>query len=256
MVGAVCGLLAAAASLAPRRSDLHAAAANDRGSDGSTVDLSYTLNVPPNWWKDQRPPPTYSTVMEALHGSDVWRDPGLPQLLKLLKVVGDPSPKGSSLNQTMLRHFIDAIQPRFFLEVGVFRGSTSTYVARLMDRDPRLNESFVVSMDTWLLDLRFTWSTEAKRRYMQHTHACMCMSYMGISLYTQGRLLLFWQRGGGWLVPDVLLLPRQLPGRECLASHHPSADCEHQRSHGIAITQASTRHDLRRRLSLQPRCLH
>ena len=53
------------------------------------------------------------------------------------------------------------VRPHLVLEVGVFHGHTSIQVAKLMDQltplVPEMKSSFVISMDSWLLDPRFVW---------------------------------------------------------------------------------------------------
>ena len=142
--------------------DLVHAEAMDRGPSNATVDLRYQLNVPEEWWLDA-PVPEYSAVMQSLHGRDVWRDSRLKQQIELLGITGVREPDGTPLQRGVLRQLLELTRPRLFVEVGVFRGSTSTHVARLFARSPRLRHSFVISMDTWLLDLRFVWDDARKQ---------------------------------------------------------------------------------------------
>ena len=101
--------------------------------------------------------------MHALHGKNIWQDERLQRQLDLLGVVGNAMPSGSPLSDRLLHRLINMTQPRVFLEVGVFRGKTSTAAARIFDLDSRFARSFVLSMDTWLLDLRFVWDDSAKK---------------------------------------------------------------------------------------------
>ena len=141
--------------------DLYHAAATDRGKDNSTVDVHYKLNIPPQYFKGAQTP-TYDAVMTTLHGTNVWKDPRLPKHIKHLGITGSAEPDGSPLKHGILHRLLWTVQPRCFLEVGVFRGSTSTHVAKFMDSDPALADSFVISLDTWLHDARFVWPAELK----------------------------------------------------------------------------------------------
>ncbi|EGD73269.1 hypothetical protein PTSG_04983 [Salpingoeca rosetta] len=142
--------------------DIRAGPAMDRMfEDTITVDMTYTMNISPSHWLPKKA--SYNAAMQALHGEDVWADPKLPEMLKLLEI--DTKPEdifGSTLELGMLENLITTIKPRLLVEVGVFRGSTSIKMAQLLDRKPELKESFIISIDTWLLDLRFVWSAPTK----------------------------------------------------------------------------------------------
>ena len=159
----LCSLIAAVihAQAEQLPADLYHAAATDRGKDNSTVDVHYKLNIPPHYFKGA-PTPTYDAVMTTLHGTNVWKDPRLPKHIKHLGITGSAEPDGSPLKHGILHRLLWTVQPRCFLEVGVFRGSTSTHVAKFMDSDPSLADSFVISLDTWLHDARFVWPAELK----------------------------------------------------------------------------------------------
>lgn len=130
----------------------------DRDLPDVTVDVNYTLHVPDSHWDDSKVL-VFNQVMAELHGRNVWDDPNMEREIQLLGIRGGPDELyGSTLNGGMLLDLVQLTQPRLFLEVGVFRGSTSISVAKLFDESPALKNSFVISMDTWLLDLRFVWN--------------------------------------------------------------------------------------------------
>jgi predicted O-methyltransferase YrrM len=138
------------------------APAADRDLPMVTVDLSYQLHVPPSVW-DGREPPTYDATMKALHGGDIWKDPKTRATIDfLLNQTQSQNEKhaysGSAVPNSHLRNAIRKVKPRVLLEVGVFRGLTSTRMAKILDSTPGCSESFVISMDTWLLDVRFQWN--------------------------------------------------------------------------------------------------
>ncbi len=155
---------------------LEGAQALDRDLKGITVDVSYNLNVPRNWYESfETTSPSYNDAMRSLHGENIWEqkrenkddndsksDPSLSSFLDLLglpksnfKMIGSP------LDQKVLTQLIEEIKPKIFLEVGVFQGSTSIWVANYFkNHGTDFNESYVISMDTWLLDLRFAWNGE------------------------------------------------------------------------------------------------
>ena len=102
--------------------------------------------------------------MQALHGANVWEDARLQRQIDALGIKGEAEPYGSPLDTRTLQMMINMTNPTLFLEVGVFRGATSMRVARMFEKQKRFKNSFVISMDTWLLDLRFVWG--AKQRAM------------------------------------------------------------------------------------------
>ena len=136
---------------------LKGAPAADRDFQGlAAVDVSYRFHVAPHTWANA-PNYTHATAMEALHGGDVWRAPGLRDFIARAGAA-DGLMHGSRLTEGPLRAAIAEKRPRVLLEVGVFRGATSIAMARALDAVPGLEDSFVLSMDTWLLDLRFQWN--------------------------------------------------------------------------------------------------
>ena len=99
--------------------------------------------------------------MVALHGQDVWADDRLPSHIKALGIDGTLTPIGSPLGRKSnkldgtIKQLLLDIKPKIFLEVGVFNGSTSTKVARFFKETPGFENSYVISMDTWILDIAF-----------------------------------------------------------------------------------------------------
>ena len=149
----------------------------DRDLPEISVDLSYTLTVPPSWWADapSKADLRYDDVMRRLHGVNIWEDPKLHRHLRetLRMQTNNEDLYGSPLQNTVLRRLIKQSQPKMILEVGVFRGQTSTAIARLLGEMKGLHDSFVLSMDTWLLDLRFAWGatkSSKERKESLHTY--------------------------------------------------------------------------------------
>lgn len=127
-----------------------------------SVDLQYTLNIAPSHWA-RVSEPQYRDAMQALHGEDIWADPRTSAMTDLLEIkTSDQNIYGSTMEIGVLKTLIQRIKPRLLVEVGVFRGSTSIKMAQLLDTMPELAESFIISIDTWLLDLRFVWSAPDK----------------------------------------------------------------------------------------------
>lgn len=146
--------------------------------DKAKINLYYELNVPKGWWangtrdavKETRPGQqrtTHHSAMMALHGNNVWKDPRVKQFISQLGVVAEKEPVGSPIDESKLTTLVRNRKPKIFLEVGVFHGATSMKIARLFDQ-MGLKNSFVISMDTWLLDLRFVWSQQAKSSHNQY----------------------------------------------------------------------------------------
>ena len=100
--------------------------------------------------------------MRMLHGTNIWRDARLASLISHLGIVGVKDPDGSPLDVKLLRSIFAAVRPKLFLEVGVFRGATSIRAAKLLAR-LGLRSSYVISMDSWLFDLRFVWDKTRQR---------------------------------------------------------------------------------------------
>lgn len=140
--------------------DLIKTPAADRDLDGLTVDLAYTLNVPSNWWDGLDTSPSYNSLMMSLHGKDIWRDDRLLAHLDFLGIKGDTHKIFGSPLQGPIEALLRQYKPKIFLEVGVFRGATSTKIATFFkeEKEGWAKDSYVLSMDTWLLDLAFAWN--------------------------------------------------------------------------------------------------
>jgi len=140
--------------------DLKAAQAVERDLSGITIDLSYKLNVPSNWWKDVNISPSYDESMNSLHGMNIWKEEGLKDHIDFLGLTEPPKLHGSPLDNEILLKLLDEIKPKVFLEVGVYHGMTSIKVAKHFrsNKNNGFENSYILSMDTWLLDIRFTWS--------------------------------------------------------------------------------------------------
>ena len=105
----------------------------------------------------------YRAVMQALHGRSVWADEALSKRLNSPSMSGDDvsTIPGSPLNAALLEALLVGVRPRLVLEVGVFHGHTSIQAAKLLvPLFPETKSSFVISMDSWLLDLRFVWRAD------------------------------------------------------------------------------------------------
>jgi len=130
---------------------------------GVTVDVGYRLNIPPSWWgAGPATPVTHDAVMAAFHGQNVWTSPETQEHLErpwIKERLGsaDTEIYGSTLQGHIMHTLLQHAAPKLILEVGVFRGSTSIALAKLLDTMPRLKNTFIISMDSWLLDLRFVW---------------------------------------------------------------------------------------------------
>jgi hypothetical protein len=143
----------------------------DRSLNGVTVDVNYTLHVPYNWWNEPSYSPSYSTIMHAFHGENIWKSESLRDHITRMGISGDS-------HETYDRHFSNSIwkpilskvRPRLILEVGVFHGNTSIAMANEVNR-LGLHDSFIISMDSWLLDLRFVWNKkQTKTNYFKNIY--------------------------------------------------------------------------------------
>jgi len=141
--------------------DLKDAPAADRDLDGITIDLSYKLNVPSNWWDDiDTVSPNYDSLMQKFHGENIWNDPKLNSHFESLGIRGNANPFGSpmALDNGPLKNKLLETKPKIFMEVGVFEGATSSKVAQLFKNTPGFEESYVISVDSWILDLTYEWN--------------------------------------------------------------------------------------------------
>ena len=163
------------------------AQAVDRNLNGVTVDLTYNLNVHSDWYDSfETTSPFNKHTMNAFHGHSIWdledtkvyyskKDavssdkPSLSDVLDFLKLTDSPfKTRGLPLDYTTLKKLLCEIKPKIFLEVGVFHGKTSMFVANFFKSNPAYKDSYVISMDTWLLDLKFTWNG-AKSKHVETT---------------------------------------------------------------------------------------
>lgn len=150
---------------------LKGAPAGDRDCPGVKVDVGYRLNIPGSWWTaGPATPATHAGVMSAFHGGDIWssaqtrehfEQPWVKQQLGNEKEI-----YGSPLDQGIIHTLLQHTKPRLVLEVGVFRGSTSIAMAKLLDTMPALKDTFIISMDSWLLDLRFVWGAPSSANHV------------------------------------------------------------------------------------------
>jgi hypothetical protein len=148
---------------------LKGAPAGDRDCPGVTVDVGYRLNIPGSWWTaGPATPATHAGVMSAFHGEDVWSSAQTREHFEqpsVKKQLGKEKIYGSPLSQGIIHTLLQQTNPKLILEVGVFRGSTSIAMAKLLDTMPALKDTFIISMDSWLLDLRFVWGAPSSRNH-------------------------------------------------------------------------------------------
>lgn len=143
-------------STTSRALDLEGAPAADRDLQGLvSIDMTYRFHVSPKAWENA-PSHSYNSVMQALHRENIWKNPRLRRTVDSL-TRNDTAIHGSPLAAEALLAAIKSKKPRIIMEVGVFRGATSIHMAKLLDETPGCEDSFILSMDTWLLDLRFQW---------------------------------------------------------------------------------------------------
>ena len=136
----------------------------DRMHEEITVDVSYNLNIPSSYWeKKTARNNSFDSVMIELHGCNIYNDPQLHEFIKSRnfpsEVLGFTLPSKFWIN-----HF-ETKKPKIILEVGVFHGFTSTAMAKKMKEIPGMEQSIVISMDTWLNDLRFVWNSDLTFMY-------------------------------------------------------------------------------------------
>ena len=108
--------------------------------------------------------PTRSEALQAFHnGLSPFDDAELPRAASLLGLDQRRwrRPVSPTPRPALVDSIIATLQPRCVIELGVYKGGTSTMLARALDRHGLGPDSFVLSVDTWLLDLRFVWGQVA-----------------------------------------------------------------------------------------------
>ena len=103
--------------------------------------------------------------MNELHTVDIWKDQLLSRTLKFFgieSVVDKIQNRGSPIEEMRtLKQYIINRKPKVVVEFGVYVGTTSIWLAHLFDKlsetIPELSSSFIIAVDSWLLDLKFAW---------------------------------------------------------------------------------------------------
>lgn len=137
------------------------APAMDRVFPEIRLDLLYNLHIPQNHWANNVNH-TFKSVMQTFHGYNIWEDTKLPAAIDSIQL--SESIHGSALQQNIWKAVFIEKKPKILLEVGVFMGLTSCTMAQFMSSLEGMEDSFVISMDTWLLDLRFVWDETHKSK--------------------------------------------------------------------------------------------
>ena len=135
------------------------APAMDRVFPEVRLDLLYNLHIPQNHWANNVNH-SFKSVMQTFHGYNIWEDTKLPAAIDSIQL--SESIHGSPLQPNIWKAVFLEKKPKIVLEVGVFMGLTSCTMAQFMSSLEGMEDSFVISMDTWLLDLRFVWNETHK----------------------------------------------------------------------------------------------
>lgn len=153
----------------------------DRESRGSLkLDLRLDLHHS-SGWLGSLIVPTHEQAARALHGatnsSELFGDVRLPAAFDNARVAREGNPRHSrtpgklrpfarpfspTLRPKLLDSIVRSVRPRCVVELGVYRGATTLALADALDRHGLPPTSFVLSVDTWLLDLRFVWRQDGK----------------------------------------------------------------------------------------------
>jgi len=153
--------------------EMENAIAMDRGDSVTTIDITYRLHLPSNHSNNYN----YNQLMLFFHGMNIWEDQKLINFLYKQKIEPD-SLYGSPINDfDFLKKIIINQKTKIFVEIGVFRGATSIGIAKMLDelisnQYSYLHDSFIISIDTWLLDLRFVWEEygQTKNEYFKNKY--------------------------------------------------------------------------------------
>jgi len=149
--------------------DLSKGPAGDRSIPGTFVDLYYRLwtstpHSKRSWTRD--------SLMKALHGSDIFSDDRLQNIIS--QYIPAPKQGGSPITDwQLLREQFKLNKPKIIAEIGVFRGDNVIRMGKILDELQQsgvsgLEDSFIVCIDSWLLDLEFVYSAEHTLK-QQHT---------------------------------------------------------------------------------------
>jgi hypothetical protein len=170
-------LLTWSLAVASKCIDLQDAVAMDRQSRGS-LKLDLRLDLRHGSGSLGLIVPTHEQAARALHGatnsSELFGDPRLPAVFGIARSKKGKSrgaqgklrpfarPFSPTLRPKLLDSIVRSVRPRCVVELGVYRGATTLALADALDRHGLPPTSFVLSVDTWLLDLRFVWRQDGK----------------------------------------------------------------------------------------------
>eukprot|EP00545_Synedropsis_sp_CCMP1620_P011576 CAMPEP_0119007062 /NCGR_PEP_ID=MMETSP1176-20130426/2742_1 /TAXON_ID=265551 /ORGANISM="Synedropsis recta cf, Strain CCMP1620" /LENGTH=359 /DNA_ID=CAMNT_0006959125 /DNA_START=351 /DNA_END=1430 /DNA_ORIENTATION=- len=154
--------------------DLKGEALGDRSLPEASLDLHYTLHL--NEFKNTMKDPTYDKVMTAFHTDNIWTEQEqhdsttstgnaeksrLDTMLDLWNLRDGNQKNGSPIldHENRIDKFLlqTTNPPRVIVEVGVFRGANSIHLAQRLQQHAHLKDTFIICIDTWLLDLRYVW---------------------------------------------------------------------------------------------------
>ena len=130
----------------------------DRTED---VDVKVSFSMDIKYSKEKTYQPNYNEVMTTLYGnSKIFNDDLLDDAFKLVDITTSNA-YSPELYLDLMTQLVTDIQPKVIVELGVYRGVTSCFFAALLLHQ-NITDSFVMSVDTWLLDLRYAWKHEQK----------------------------------------------------------------------------------------------
>ena len=148
-----------------RKWDMDWSTVIDRQGKGAILEGRISLDL--RFTKEaKRATPTRAQAVEVLHGgADPFQDTRLPEVTSLVldpAVVGDLASRPLR-SITPRPALVDAIvkhtRPLCVVELGVFQGGNSVLIAEALTRNGMGPDSFVMSVDTWLLDLSFMYTS-------------------------------------------------------------------------------------------------
>lgn len=138
----------------------------DRALPGTIINFSYSI-LSKEAAATFQSPNDYNQTMQTFHGVNIWKDPKLFSLLQFLGLEkGELYFTSPIRDMSRLEAHMLSAKPTIFLELGVFQGTTSIAIARMFHKlsqiDSHFKKSFVISIDSWLLDIKFKWNKQQK----------------------------------------------------------------------------------------------
>lgn len=128
------------------------------------LDLSLKFSIEIEFNEILRTPEREEVIDELYGEKPLFNDELIAKAAEAAKIVGMELVAGSPQRETFWKNLISIVKPKMIVEVGVFKGKNSIFMAEELVRQG-LHKSYVVSIDTFLVDQRFPWTKQMKSWY-------------------------------------------------------------------------------------------